>query len=99
GGAQWMISSYGLQREVPDGLRGRMFAADFGLVTLTTSLSTLGAGFLADAAGPVPTALIGGLLMLTWGIVWAVWTRGLWRPEGTTLPAVAVEPFGGDAGG
>ena len=32
GGGQWMISSYGLQREVPDSLRGRMFAADFGLV-------------------------------------------------------------------
>ena len=86
GGAQWMVSSYGLQREVPDALRGRIFAADFGLVTLTTSVSTLGAGILADTVGPVPTALIGGLLMLAWGLVWALWTRPLWRAR-TALAA------------
>lgn len=86
GGAQWMVSSYGLQREVPDALRGRIFAADFGMVTLTTSISTLGAGILADTAGPIPTALIGGGLMLAWGLVWAAWTRPLWR----AAPAAAT---------
>jgi MFS family permease len=84
GGAQWMVSSYGLQREVPDALRGRIFAADFGMVTLTTSVSTLGAGILADTAGPIPTALIGGALMLAWGVIWAAWTRPLWRAAPAT---------------
>lgn len=87
GGAQWMISSYGLQREVPDALRGRIFAADFGIVTLTTSVSTIVAGILADTAGPIPAALVGGALMLAWGVVWAAWTRPLWRPA----PAIAAE--------
>lgn len=87
GGGQWMISSYGLQREVPDELRGRLFAADFGMVTLTTSISTIFAGLLADAVGPVPTALAGGLLMLAWGVAWAIATRRLWR-EDAALPAV-----------
>src|SRR5581483_10545309 len=100
GGGQWMISSYGLQREVPDQLRGRIFAADFGMVTLTTSISTIFAGLLADAIGPVPTALAGGLLMLAWGVSWALATRRLWREpapalaEGTagTAPAETVPP-------
>ncbi len=89
-----MISSYGLQREVPDSLRGRIFAADFGLVTLTTSISTLAAGVLSDAIGPVVTALAGGMLMLGWGVVWAAATRGLWRVSAPQ--PVAVETAAGD---
>jgi len=92
GGAQWMISSYGLQREVPDELRGRIFAADFGLVTLTTSISTLAAGLLTDSIGPVVTAFGGGMLMLAWGITWAVWTRGLWRSPAALAPALTPAP-------
>lgn len=79
GGAVWTVSSYGLQRLVPDELRGRIFAADFGLVTLTISVSSVAAGLLADALGPTPTALIMGGLALTWGITWTLWTRGLWH--------------------
>ncbi len=94
GGAQWTISSYGLQREVPDALRGRMFAADFGLVTLTTSISTIAAGLLTDAIGPVITAFIGGMLMLLWGIVWATWTRKLWRPVPVAPHAGLSTPAG-----
>jgi MFS family permease len=81
GGAQWTFSSYGLQREVPDGIRGRIFAADFALVTLTSSISTLAAGALADAIGPVPTALLGGVAMLAWALIWAAWTRSLWSAD------------------
>jgi len=95
GGAQWMISSYGLQREVPDHLRGRMFAADFGLVTLTTSVSTIAAGLLADTAGPISTALAGGMLMLAWGIIWAFRTRRLWQPAPAMAAGVKIAA-GGD---
>ena len=31
GGAQWTLSTYGLQSAVPDYIRGRVFAADFAL--------------------------------------------------------------------
>ncbi|MFP5246299.1 MAG: MFS transporter, partial [Thermoanaerobaculia bacterium] len=34
GGAAWQLSTYGLQRETPDHIRGRVFAADYGFVTL-----------------------------------------------------------------
>jgi MFS family permease len=95
-GSQWMVSSYGLQREVPDYLRGRIFAADFGMVTLTTSISTVAAGFMADRAGPVPTALICGVLMLSWGLTWAVLTRRLWRPAPILTPMAAIEAIADD---
>src|SRR2546423_6672332 len=51
GGAQWQTSTYGLQREVPDFIRGRVFAADYGFVTLTMSISSLAAGLLSDHFG------------------------------------------------
>jgi MFS family permease len=41
GGASWQVSTYGLQRETPDYIRGRVFAADYGFVTLTQSCSSL----------------------------------------------------------
>ncbi len=44
GGAQWMLSTYGLQRAAPDEIRGRVFSFDYGLVTLTIAASTILAG-------------------------------------------------------
>lgn len=52
GGAQWMLSTYGLQRSTPDEIRGRVFSVDYGLVTLAIAASTLLAGFLADVLEP-----------------------------------------------
>ena len=79
GGAQWLTSTYGLQREVPDFIRGRVFAADYGFVTLTMSISSLVAGVLSDRFG-APTATIAvasaGIL---WAVFWGAWTWKLWR--------------------
>jgi len=79
GGAQWLTSTYGLQREVPDFIRGRVFAADYGFVTLTMSISSLVAGVLSDRIG-APTATIAvasaGIL---WALFWGAWTWKLWR--------------------
>jgi MFS family permease len=55
GGAQWMLSSYGLQRAAPDSIRGRIFSFDYGLVTITIALSTLIAGTLAERLAPSTT--------------------------------------------
>src|SRR5207253_9367794 len=57
GGAQWQTSTYGLQREVPDWIRGRVFAADYGFVTLTMAVSSLAAGMLSDRFGPTPATV------------------------------------------
>ena len=47
GGGNWVMSNYALQIEVPDHLRGRVFATDMMIVTLAISASVLVAGALA----------------------------------------------------
>lgn len=78
GGAEWMASTYGLQREIPDELRGRIFAVDYGLATLGISLSSLVAGALADAYGASHVALLMSLLSLLLAGAWFLWTYRLW---------------------
>lgn len=81
GGAQWLTSTYGLQRETPDFIRGRVFSADYGLVTLTMSLSSVAAGLLSDRFGaPAATAGIATVCVL-WAVGWGVATWGMWRGE------------------
>lgn len=70
GGAQWTLSSYGLQRIVPDRIRGRIFAFDFMLVTLTFGLSAILTGWLADVFGPRATAFAMGAVAVAWALVW-----------------------------
>ncbi|PYQ29962.1 MAG: hypothetical protein DMF56_09555 [Acidobacteria bacterium] len=79
GGAAWQISSYGLQRETPDFIRGRVFAADYGFVTLTMAISSLGAGLASDHFGPFVATVSAATLSLLFGIVWSVATWRLWR--------------------
>lgn len=70
GGSQWALSSYGLQRLVPDHIRGRIFAVDFALITLSLGLSSLITGALADVIGPRPAVMIVGGLAFAWSGVW-----------------------------
>ncbi|HEX6087241.1 MAG TPA: MFS transporter, partial [Thermoanaerobaculia bacterium] len=79
GGAAWQISTYGLQRETPDHIRGRVFAADYGFVTLTMALSGLGTGIAADRFGATAATLGAAVVCLCFGLVWAAWTWRLWR--------------------
>ena len=81
GGAQWAMSTYGLQSAVPDYIRGRVFAADFALVTVSMSLSLMVSGFLAEVAGPrLPTLVLAGVGGL-WGVVYLTLTRSLRRAD------------------
>lgn len=75
GGAQWTLSTLGLQRATPDAIRGRVFSLDYGMVTLTIAVSTLAAGWLADAIGPRPAVWVMAALILAAG---AAWVRLSW---------------------
>jgi hypothetical protein len=75
GGAQWTFSTLGLQRSTPDGIRGRVFSVDYGLVTLTIALSTLLAGFLADAVAPGVAVWTMVALLTVAGAAWYAFSR------------------------
>lgn len=82
GGAQWMMSTYGLQVLAPDRVRGRIFAFDFGLVTLTISLGLLTAGRAAQTFGPRVVMVTMAIFDFLYGIAWGIWTSGIWRRGG-----------------
>jgi MFS family permease len=79
GGAQWTLSTYGLQRIVPDRLRGRVFAFDYGLVTLTIALSTAVTGWAADRLDPRTVMLGLASVSLAWSVVWSAATTSIRR--------------------
>ncbi len=79
GGAQWQTSTYGLQRETPDWIRGRVFAADYGFLTLTMSISSLGAGIISDRFGPLVATVGTASICVAWAVFWGAWTWKLWR--------------------
>ncbi|HEX3764272.1 MAG TPA: MFS transporter [Kofleriaceae bacterium] len=74
GGAQWSLSTYGLQRETPDHFRGRVLSLDYGLATLWIGASSVAAGLLADSVGPTIAtwwlAAVGG----SYGVIWLTWS-------------------------
>jgi hypothetical protein len=51
GSIQWVFSTTLLQMTVPDGFRGRVFALELALTTLSMSLSTYLTGLGLDRAG------------------------------------------------
>jgi hypothetical protein len=59
---------------VPDRIRGRIFAVDGMLVTLTFGLSAIVTGWLADVFTAETTALAMGGVALVWAIVWTLLT-------------------------
>ena len=86
GGAQWTLSSYGLQRATPDRIRGRVFSFDYALVTLTVALSTLATGLLGSAFGPHAAmyALLSAGAVAAGG--WLLYTRPLRRAVAAEEP-------------
>jgi MFS family permease len=70
GGAQWMLSTYGLQRHTPDAIRGRVFSFDYGLVTLTIAASTVVAGVLSEALAPQAAVWTMVALLAVSGSAW-----------------------------
>ena len=74
GGAQWSLSTYGLQRETPDHVRGRVMAIDYGLATLSIGASAIIAGMLADRYGETSTTWWLCALGIVYGVGWLAWS-------------------------
>jgi len=90
GGGNWMMSNYALQMEVPDELRGRVFAIDVMIATLAISASVLFVGLLVDHVDPRILIAICGALTLSYGIGWRLATKRLMRTAPTTAYAIEV---------
>ncbi|MCW3820804.1 MFS transporter [Micromonospora sp. DR5-3] len=88
GGSNWVLSNYALQGEVPDHLRGRVFATDMMLATLAISVSQLAVALVVDKVSE-RTVLAGcGLVTVVYALGWRLATRRL----SLTDPAAEPEP-------
>jgi MFS family permease len=75
GGGNWAMSTYALQAEVPDELRGRVFATDLMLATLALAVSVLLVGVVIDHVDVrVPLACCGATTLL-YSVIWGLAAR------------------------
>jgi MFS family permease len=81
GGANWTLSNYALQGEVPDRLRGRVFAIDMMLATLAIAISQLAATAVVDHVDDRAILAGCGLVTATYAIGWRIATRKLTLAE------------------
>lgn len=74
GGAQWALSTIGLQAATPDHLRGRVMSLDYGLATLGIGTSALVAGAIADGANEALSTWVLAAVAGVYGTVWLLWS-------------------------
>ena len=79
GGGNWVMSNYALQIEVPDALRGRVFATDMMIATLAISVSLLCRRRARRSRRPARAGRHLRRLTLLYGIGWRLATRRLMR--------------------
>ncbi|SCL18661.1 Predicted arabinose efflux permease, MFS family [Micromonospora nigra] len=87
GGSNWVMSNFALQGEVPDRLRGRVFATDMMLATLAISVSQLVVASVVDVVDERVVLAGCGLVTLVYAIGWRIATRGLSLAEPAAEPA------------
>ncbi|MGA1261347.1 MAG: MFS transporter, partial [Ilumatobacteraceae bacterium] len=75
GGAQWTLSTYGLQVRAPDEMRGRVLAGDFALITLSLALSSVAAGLVSEQVGARATVAVFGALAAATSLAYLLLTR------------------------
>lgn len=92
GGAQWVLSTYGLQLATPDVIRGRVMSLDFGFATLAIGVSGLLAAGVAEVLGLEAASFGLAALALLYGASWLTWTRDLWRGADDPLQPATVKP-------
>lgn len=90
GGSNWVMSNYALQGEVPDRLRGRVFATDMMLATLAISVSQLVVASVIDVVDARVVLAGGGLVTLVYAVGWRIATRRLSLTDPVTAPESVV---------
>jgi MFS family permease len=89
-GSQWTFSSYGLQLYTDDSVRGRIFGLDFAAVTLTSTVSQLLFGFLAETVAVRTIFTMTAAAAIGFGLLWWRLTRRYWdQPR----PGLHMQPI------
>ncbi|KWV30294.1 MFS transporter [Micromonospora rifamycinica] len=89
GGSNWVLSNFALQGEVPDRLRGRVFATDMMLATLAISVSQLVVAGVVDRVDERLVLAGCGLVTLVYAVGWRIATRRL----SLTDPVTGTDPL------
>lgn len=97
GSILWVFSTVLLQRGVEDSFRGRVFAAELALLTLTMAVSNYATGELLDRFGFYPRAVavgIGAFFLLP-GVAWFAtqrwWDRDRFERTQETVPKTVMD--------
>ncbi|MEH1013886.1 MFS transporter [Micromonospora sp. CPCC 206060] len=86
GGSNWVMSNYALQGEVPDGLRGRVFATDMMLAMVAVAVSQLVVAGVVDLVDERVVLAGCGLVTVVYAIGWRLATRRLSLAEPAGVP-------------
>jgi MFS family permease len=81
GGGNWVMSNFALQEEVPDALRGRVFATDMMIATLAIAVSQLVAGVFVDHVSPRVVVAVCAVTTVGYALVWRLLTLRVMRGE------------------
>ncbi|MEV0153229.1 MFS transporter [Micromonospora sp. NPDC050686] len=92
GGSNWVLSNFALQGEVPDRLRGRIFATDMMLATLAISVSQLVVAGVVDLVDERVVLAGCGLVTLVYALGWRLATRRLSLTEPAAVPQPTAAP-------
>jgi MFS family permease len=93
GAILWVFSTVLLQMEVPDRFRGRVFAAELALVTLTSSLSSYWTGYELDRGGWSPRLMsfaLGAMFCVP-GVLWLI-IESRWKEIAPVAPPAPAPP-------
>jgi predicted MFS family arabinose efflux permease len=77
GGAQWTLSTLGLQMEAPDHVRGRVMAGDMALVNTMIGITSILAGITSELIGVRPAILVFASAAACASVVYIFATAGI----------------------
>jgi predicted MFS family arabinose efflux permease len=79
GGAQWTLSTLGLQIEAPDHVRGRVMAGDMAMVNTMIGFTSILAGLTSQFIGVRPAIIIFAAAAAVASVVYLIATAGIIR--------------------
>lgn len=97
-GTLWVFSAALLQMVVPDAFRGRVFAFEFAMLTLTQSISIFAAGYMLDNIGldvrqvTVAMSALGVIVFMVW-LVFYLRNRSQVSKQGPIIHAEGSSPI------